>query len=643
MSSIKVSVCVPVYNVASSLEVCLDSIINQTLQDIEIICVDDGSTDNSLEILERYREKDGRIVVIHKENGGLPSARNAALDVAKGEYVGFVDSDDFIQDNMYERLYGVATEEKCDVVICGANIYPDEPRAPQWYYDTLSPSERLYEEYTPDLLYSCVDTSPFLWRTMIRRSLIEENNLRLDEEITLGEDKAFQAKIYPHANRIKVIGDKLYNYNWFRTDSLMEKDTRKVSDKKGRLHSKLILSIVKSGDFSNKNEAIQFLKWSIPFLYADFITVSLNEKAELAQRLVDAWNSIGYQNFKYEIEEWIRDEFQYFEEMSITETEKPVISVVMSITSIGKRALQCIDEVRKQSISAIEIIVINNGADINTWHKLEYLIKKDSRIRIYNTPNHIRFGDEVKAGIELAEGEYIHFYVGDGRYANANALNAWYMYAKNNEVEVCGTTPLCSNSFAVANSESYITFSSNDTYEIVSRLRLEHVLFNKDYLLEIKYIMRCLFDFTGDLFVALVTYNSKKIDMFSENVYVSKSKWKKDWLSTKQCEYLLTTIRDCVETAINNNQLGLVNYLYGVICDEDTKQIILNNTKMYAMHQWERPEGDNSQYEIVNELYRLMSIYPAEQLFDAGYYSDYESMTILPDIIIERQKYLNSI
>ena len=100
----KVSIIVPVYNVASYLSKCLDSCINQTLYDIEIICVDDGSTDNSGELLDEYKAVDSRIQVIHKENGGLSSARNYGLDHANGDYIAFVDADDWIEENTFERL-----------------------------------------------------------------------------------------------------------------------------------------------------------------------------------------------------------------------------------------------------------------------------------------------------------------------------------------------------------------------------------------------------------------------------------------------------------------------------------------------------------------------------------------------------------
>lgn len=110
----KISVIVPVYNVEEYLRKCLDSVLNQTLRDIEIICVDDGSTDSLWEILKEYAQKDDRIKLIQKENGGLSSARNAAMQVAKGDYIGFVDSDDWIDPDFLRKLYVAAEKYGAD-------------------------------------------------------------------------------------------------------------------------------------------------------------------------------------------------------------------------------------------------------------------------------------------------------------------------------------------------------------------------------------------------------------------------------------------------------------------------------------------------------------------------------------------------
>lgn len=120
-----ISVIVPIYNVEKYLKKCIDSIINQTLKDIEIILVDDGSTDNSPKILDDYAKKDKRVKVIHKENGGQGSARNEGLNIARGKYIGFVDSDDWIDLNMYEELYKDIVENNSDISVCSRKVFDE--------------------------------------------------------------------------------------------------------------------------------------------------------------------------------------------------------------------------------------------------------------------------------------------------------------------------------------------------------------------------------------------------------------------------------------------------------------------------------------------------------------------------------------
>ena len=123
-SSFKISIIVPVYNTEKYLERCLNSIINQTLKEIEVICVNDGSTDNSLSILQKYASIDSRIVIINKQNEGVCAARNKALHIAQGEYIGYIDSDDSISDNFYELLYTNAKKFNADIA-CGEIVRPN--------------------------------------------------------------------------------------------------------------------------------------------------------------------------------------------------------------------------------------------------------------------------------------------------------------------------------------------------------------------------------------------------------------------------------------------------------------------------------------------------------------------------------------
>ena len=114
----KISIIIPIYNLEKYLDKCIKSILNQTFKDFELILVNDGSTDKSGVICDNYKKVDDRIVVIHKENGGTSSARNIGIDIARGKYIGFVDGDDYIHENMYYELYENLIKNNSDISIC---------------------------------------------------------------------------------------------------------------------------------------------------------------------------------------------------------------------------------------------------------------------------------------------------------------------------------------------------------------------------------------------------------------------------------------------------------------------------------------------------------------------------------------------
>ena len=159
MNKPKISVIVPVYNVEKYIKKCLDTIISQTFSDIEIICVNDGSTDSSRKILEEYKNKDSRIIIIDKKNGGLSSARNAGMKVAMGEYISFIDSDDWIEETMLEKLYNNMTTLNTDITICAVHQFDETKQA----IDDTNPYYTLefFDETFTNRAFSYKETKPF--------------------------------------------------------------------------------------------------------------------------------------------------------------------------------------------------------------------------------------------------------------------------------------------------------------------------------------------------------------------------------------------------------------------------------------------------------------------------------------------------
>lgn len=221
-SPTKVSIIVPIYNVEEYLSACLHSCVSQTLYDIDIICVNDGSTDGSVRIAEAFAARDRRIQIVNKPNGGLASARNAGIEAACGEMIMFLDGDDYLQEQACERVWRETLEAPTDVVIFGTRIFPEKPRASSWHYDVLHVRTRRYEHFTPAVLFREPAAKPFVWRQAFNRKFFQEYGLRFDERVGYGEDTVFQMEAFPHGKTFSFIEDRLYNYRWYREGSLMD-------------------------------------------------------------------------------------------------------------------------------------------------------------------------------------------------------------------------------------------------------------------------------------------------------------------------------------------------------------------------------------------------------------------------------------
>ena len=221
----KVSIIVPVYNVEAYLKECLDSLVNQTLQDIEIICVNDGSTDSCSKILDEYARKDNRVKVVHKSNSGYGATMNIGLDNAAGEYIGVVESDDFANLDMFEKLYDIASKNDADVV------------KSDFFYYTKDTGSRKAGKISKSLcgkVFSAKDKLsvfrifPSIWSAIYRNEFLKENNIRfLETSGASYQDTSFSFKVYSSAKRMKFIKNAYLNYR-FDNDNSSVKQKNKI-------------------------------------------------------------------------------------------------------------------------------------------------------------------------------------------------------------------------------------------------------------------------------------------------------------------------------------------------------------------------------------------------------------------------------
>ena len=222
----KISVIVPVYNVKLYLHKCVDSILNQTYQNIEVLLIDDGSTDGSSDICDSYTEKDSRIKVVHKKNGGLSSARNTGLDMATGEYILFVDSDDYIDIEMIRRLYDALVKTGADMSVCNIRMVGVDGLTTFPYPENVVRDEEMDEAlywrkvYEPNAICYVV-----AWNKLYQKHIWEKNRYPVGK---LNEDEYVLHQILQKCRKITGISYVGYNYV-IREDSIMSQKGKKAN------------------------------------------------------------------------------------------------------------------------------------------------------------------------------------------------------------------------------------------------------------------------------------------------------------------------------------------------------------------------------------------------------------------------------
>ncbi len=214
----RVSIVIPIYNAEKYLEKCLVSVINQTLRDIEIICVNDGSTDSSLDIVKRYAKDDGRIKIIDKPNSGYGNSMNMGFDLATGEYLGLVESDDYAERDMFERLYVEAKKNDLDIVKSGFYYYYSVPKEINTPYPVLTksmprgvfcPTEKLSLKKQ----ISVFNFKPTIWSAIYRANFIKKNSIRFSETPGASyQDLGFTFKCFALAKRVKFVCPLFIHY-----------------------------------------------------------------------------------------------------------------------------------------------------------------------------------------------------------------------------------------------------------------------------------------------------------------------------------------------------------------------------------------------------------------------------------------------
>ena len=444
----KISIIIPVYNTEKYLKDCLDSLLNQTFNEIEIICVDDGSTDNSLSILKEYAKIDNRIIILKQNNKGAGVARNYGMTIAKGEYLLFLDSDDFFKKEMLEILVNTTKEKKTDIIIFNYIIY--NQITGEYTKINLSleknwwPNDLFNFSYEPNKIFTSFRSYP--WNKLFLHSFIKENNLYFQNNKRTN-DLYFTTTSLALAKRIYYLNKELVYYrvglknNSQSTNHLYPLDFFKaLLEIKNFLEQKNIYSELKEGYKSLAKEiCIYNLKNNIKNIYL-YDELKKDKFKLLGIKPIPPF--LISKNFN---EEYLDN--LYFKhinlineknELNIIRKSKllftPKVSIIISFYNVEKYILDCLKSILNQSLKEIEIICVNDGSTDNSLSIIKEYAKNKSIIQIINQNNQ-GLSMSRNNGVKYSNGEFLYFINGDD-YLDKNALSNLYYKAKTYNLDI---------------------------------------------------------------------------------------------------------------------------------------------------------------------------------------------------------------
>ena len=409
----------PVYNDESVIEQALLSVVNQTLSDMELICINDGSTDNTLDILNDYSEKYDFIKVFTQENQGSGKARNYGMDLAEGEYIGYLDADDYFIDNdALERLYNTAVSN--DANMATGNIL----------HDVDNPGEfvpfRHLEYFKEDKVILPEDYGiPWsFYKSIFKTTFLRDNKIYFPD-LLRGQDPVFLAEILAKVDKIYAVATDVYAYVFY--DAIDRCNTyRKLYDQ--LLHYKIVLDYLKEPRFIKANDDFKrAFRWFVNKLNEEDSITALKIINEIFEGNTEILHSIHYQVYtKYSDNPEIESlcEFRY----------QPKISVIIPVYNAEQYLEEAMNSLLNQTLADFELICVNDGSKDNSLKMLQEYAKDDSRFKIIDQPN-AGCGASRNRALKEACGEYIYFFDPDD-FISEEAFEKLYNNAVNNKSDL---------------------------------------------------------------------------------------------------------------------------------------------------------------------------------------------------------------
>ena len=379
------SIIIPIYKVEKFIDKCIQSVINQTFQDFEAICVDDCGNDNSIKILEKYAQKDKRIKIVHhKTNRGLSAARNTGLEKSKGEYIICLDSDDWLEDNCLEIIFFSFKKHKTNSIWFDAYKYDDISQ--KRLKEPVSGNKKGNITITP-LNISC--TTDYSWIKAYKASSIKDFNLKWPEGLTF-EDGELHFKYFALNPESYIIEDKIYNYR-IREGSIV------TDSQKGNLKIEHIYQVVKNlKNFCIKHDIYEKYKYGLLMLINSRINTCKSITNHYQKSIHLSKDLLEYFNFPEDFKE-------------IDLGSNPIFSVIVPIYNVEKYMEKCIRSIQAQKFTQFEIICVDDCGSDSSIEIVKKFAQEDKRIKIIQHEKNKGLGGARNTGLKNAKGKYVLF------------------------------------------------------------------------------------------------------------------------------------------------------------------------------------------------------------------------------------------
>ena len=454
----KVSVIIPVYNAEKYLGKCLESLLSQTLQEMEIICVDDGSSDGSPEILKRFQERDGRVRILTQENQYAGAARNNGMKEAQGEYLLFLDADGFFENTLLEKVYNQGKKMEADIVLFGAKQYNDKTgivSPASWYFkrDAL-PRENPFSGKTENTdVFALVTPAP--WTKLFRREFVEKQGLSF-QGLQNSNDVYFVLTALALAEKITYVDEELVFYRVGMKGSLQgskslhpdcfieayagvyhELQRRGIYER----YEEGFMNILLSGCAHNLRTVTDWeLRRRICERMAEpeFAEMGLMERREEYFRRKEDFVFVNGILNAFEWEAQHQKRLLPTEPVIIRKAENdigiPRVSVIIPVYNVEKYLRECLDSIVNQTLREIEIICVDDGSTDGSPEILREYGEKDCRITIISQENR-GISSARNHGADIASGEYFYFMDGDD-ILERDALSRLYQLSEEKSLDV---------------------------------------------------------------------------------------------------------------------------------------------------------------------------------------------------------------